>query len=360
MLERERLIEIPALNLAVLPCRQFIRDFSLEARRSKTRVVNQNMRIEVDKAGHVLYWIFREKVPQGVDKELIVDGISTATGKGVIYAVNNRIPVLKRRVEKLKNEKDRYFQRLDQANVKITITNPREKLIEKVIPVLGSDHIKGASIDDDPFYFGGVNFNIEDIEALDFMVKFTGEVAQKLSEQFDRIHQFPPKEDFTMQLDEYSWLLYDAGIPNQSLILDTVLGLLKDTSFIKNTSVLLPDGKFADSLEKAERDGKEVEVLTSIFGFPGFLPYTTTQLYWLANLKSQLENRIHRRNFPVIILPVKVHSKFLLVEGAALFGSHNLSSAGVKAGTREWSILTRNPKLLRNLNQQYNEFKQNI
>lgn len=354
----ERLREHPAANNDVLLPGRFLQDFALEASRATGHVRAQAMTIEDDVGGRALAEVF-EHAPAGVTKDLYIDAYSILVNRGVIDAVNSYIPGLESEARALRDEKNRFIESIREDGVAVHITNPPSGILEKVFPFLGRNHVKGASVDGNVFYFGGVNFI--DPDKSDFMVKFTGETAHELDAAFADMHAGRIAANESRILNANTELMIDAGIPGSSIILDHATALIAhgSHSHIELVSQLLPDGALAHALRGATARGVKAELITSDTPEADSRLFGTAGVMALVNLASEARLLLSRSGLSVKKQPfTPVHAKLLMIDDAvAYFGTHNLAQSGVDAGTEEWGIFTRDRALIRNLGALYFDFR---
>ncbi len=347
-----------APNFAVLSPQEFMWDFMLEASQSTRSVTAKAMLVEMDAVGGRLKRIYSHAIPQGTNKTLYADWFSLGVTSGQIHAVSALLGE-RESMNALTRAKEEMFKDFREVNTSVIITNPPTNIIRKLFPLIGNDHIKGVGIDDRIFYLGGINFSEENFAFADIILKFKNNVvAQKLSEQLDKASK--TNSDYRLQLDDETQLLVDAGHPGESLILDTAVDLMeKEEIGIKGTSIFIPDGKVAEQLEHGWKKGLDVEVVTGKFPFYPLPIVNTYQFFWAVNEWSRLNLDTETRKYIVMENPFRiVHAKlWLFGDQKALFGSHNLSSAGVRAGTREWAILTSNKEIVGNLKRRYQDLR---
>lgn len=348
-----------AVNKAVLTPYEFLIDFTKEASKSETVVSSKTMLLDTGVFSQALCEMY-QGVPQGVRKEMFVDYYSLEQSEQKFLTLNALFPHLRLEISRLRKAKGKMFNNLRDIGINLVFINPRTRLFEKYFPVIGADHRKGAQVDDRVFYFGGLNFDDTTADCAEFMVKFTGDVATKLAHVYDKINLGLIKQDQKSPLSTDMWLLVDAGIKNQSLILDTAVDLINSSEHcVENTAAYMPDGKIAEALSKTHARNIHVEVLTHIPRFQKPIPFTWNSLNWLIIQSNSFEIFLKRFNIPILKNPFRVaHAKLLILDRKwALFGSHNLLDKSVRVGTAEWAILTSDRVLINNLVCQYLDFR---
>lgn len=347
-----------AEDKAVVPSRDFSSEFRIEALGAEDSVTVQTLTLEADRVGKDTLDLFKN-IPPEVRKIMYVDAFARMVTEGMPHYLNAMLG-RKEEVKRALKPKGRLFHELRKAGVELNFTNRPEDKMGRINPFSGRNHIKGVAIDGRVFYLGGVNLVEWTLGCEDFVVKFTGDIAQKLTEQFERIHRGEVTEDYQLPLSENTWLLVDAGTKGKSLILDTAVKKTEEAQkSIKMTSYLMPEGRMVKELKLANKNGKDVKVIASDFDKPDkLLPITTIQFVWLLSQINQA--MLLGSKIPIIKYPHHViHAKLAIWDDKwALFGSHNLSDTGVKAGTMEWSILTCDPVIVDNLIQWYAELRE--
>lgn len=348
-------------HLAVLSPHEYLVDFEKEAAKAKEIIGLKTMVFGPDSIGDITLDIFKNSPPD-VQKQLFVDWYSLlTTDNGEIDIFNSHMPFVNKTVKKANQSRDALFEELRRQRVEITFTNPPKHIGERIIPALGRNHMKGARVDNNVFYFGGVNLhgvNFEDLA--DFMVKFTGTTAATLSAELNKIMLDKIDDDYALPLDTNSTLLVDKGIPGKSIILDTAVQLTqneKDRAY--NTSLFVPDYPMSKALHTATKQGADVEVITASFDFPSPFPITLESAHWAINNMNVAALKTFGYRFPMRFNPYRgIHAKLVIGKDWALFGSNNLSKKGVDAGTGEWAILTYEKQLVASLLRYYKDLRQ--
>ncbi len=304
---------------------KFSRDFIRSVREANERVEIKTMTLEHGHATDPIINSLKKGAQRGIGTVLRADKVApTISG-------DSSIP-----------------EQVDEADlpqVQFQLVNP-PTLVQK-IPLLGRlmgrDHRKSYIVDDTA-WFGGLNLENSNFSDLDFMVKITKPgIVNALVREFERKDK--PKNDYMVECDAQTKLLVDVGKRGQSLILDTATELVrKAEKLVQVFSLLLPDGKFASALEDARKRGVDLSPVT---GRADALGVPISRL--IQKIYEVYFERFHSQ-IPLIRDDHVVHAKLLIVDGkTVLFGSHNLSTLGVLAGTAEMAILSENPELVRSL-----------
>lgn len=304
---------------------KFSRDFREGIGEANRRVLVKTMTLEHGHAIDPILNSLKNAGQRGINTVLRADKVSpTISGD----------PDTPRRVDKA-----------DLPGVEFQLVNP--PALTQKIPFLGRlmgrDHRK-SYIADDAAWFGGLNLESNNFDDLDFMVKITKpEIVDALVKEFERKDK--PQNDYVVECDSQTELLVDVGKRGQSLILDKATELVRNAEkSVQVFSLFLPDGKFVSALEEARRKGVNISIVTGkadALGVPISKLIQKIYKMYFEKFYSQL---------PLILDDHIVHAKLLIVDGkTVLFGSHNLSTLGVLAGTEEMAILSENPELARSL-----------
>lgn len=230
------------------------------------------------------------------------------------------------------------LNRLEAAGVRCTIINKPDRRFTN--PFSGRSHIKLAIVGNYA-YTGGCNLNPRD--HIDVMV---GWLDQKSSDwlyelmqqavQTGSVREALQGKDTSLQIDDSTKILIDAGVRGQSLIYKEALALMDSTrSTLFMTCQYFPDGSTTRHLHDAYRRGADVKI---VYGNPAQHPFPHNLLHHGVKL---LEKRRRPASFFAHELQKggrSLHAKVLVSEYAAMVGSHNYVPAGVKWGTAEIAL----------------------
>ncbi len=231
---------------------------------------------------------------------------------------------------------------LAEAGGAYVITNrPKRRF---TIPQAGRSHIKFAVLND-RIYIGGHNLerpsdidvmaHWDDHGAADYLLGFTQAVVKTGSPRMV-LHG----HDVQRRLNDDTTLLIDAGTPRQSLILDEAWQLIDEAEErLFMTCQYFPGGRTGQHLARALQRGVQV---TLYYSHPSAQDSEAAghHLYALRErLRLPAELFTHRlpKNYP------KLHAKVLVSEKAAMLGSHNYVVQGVRLGTSEIALLSKDP-----------------
>ncbi|MGH7195647.1 MAG: phospholipase D-like domain-containing protein [Candidatus Saccharimonadales bacterium] len=247
-------------------------------------------------------------------------------------------PTFKRKLKVIKD--------LRAAGVKVAVTNkPARPLVN---PFSGRSHIKLAVIND-LVYVGGCNLTHS--EDIDLMVRLSdAKIADWLYDFEQGLDEQPSRkgvmggQDVTLDIDNQTKILIDAGVRRQSIIYENALRLIDEAEkSLIITCQFFPNSMTAKRLLAAHRRGVKV------------------QIYYNHPSQHGLHRPLHR----LVVMPEKLrmppeffenelpkganylHAKLLASEKEAMVGSHNYLRAGVNFGTAETALLSRDPQFAR-------------
>lgn len=331
-----------------------LEDFAYEASRSRTRVGTFSMAVEPE----LVVPIF-EEAPLGLDKKVVFDAYTYLVSQGKILAIYEKIPGMKKWVEGEREKYQEMIQRLKAAGTKVEVQNHPKEWWERFFPFTNRLHRKGSYVDN-IFYIQTGNHTTD--PSADIMIKIVGLTAEYLISEFTKINSDPPTKDYFVEVADDMHLFVDAGKPGESIILNKALSLIDSAQkSVLNFSSLWPDGKIAKSLQQKHKEGKNVEVLSTKF-YPEPGVFTVGNGLYLVNLAGYAAYVLQGYNFPVYPDPYRaIHVKGLIIdECIAFIGSNNLNSRVVRAGTKEWQILTTNPEIVAGLLRKFRDYKEVI
>jgi len=229
---------------------------------------------------------------------------------------------------------------LQEAGGTYVITNRPPRRF--TIPQAGRSHIKFAILND-RVYIGGCNLerpcqmdvmvSWQDQATADYLYGFAANVAQTASPRTTL-----QSRDTRHRVDTNTTLLFDAGVPRQSRILDEALRLIDSAQErIFMTCQFFPGGRTGQHLAAAIRRGVDVTLYysppsTHGVGAPGHYLYELSERQ--RNPVGLFRNRLPASNS-------KLHAKVLVTEKGAMHGSHNYVVQGVRLGTAEIALCSR-------------------
>ncbi len=215
------------------------------------------------------------------------------------------------------------------------------------LPVAGRSHIKAAIIGN-YFLVGGCN--LDDPDYIDMML------GREDASGSDKLYQLMRSvletgsarkalgdSDQTIVLDDATSILIDAGVPDQSLILDESLKLVDAAEkWLTITCQFFPNSITARHLLQAKNRDVAVNILYGHLRHQGLIGGT-------GQLISQLIERCH---LPADMFKdgltrsqSRLHVKLLTCDQGIEIGSHNYVRAGVRLGTAEMTLRSSNVEL---------------
>lgn len=202
-------------------------------------------------------------------------------------------------------------------------------------PAANRSHIKMSVIDNNTYFWGGVNLCKVGFQAYDFMIR--NEDSRELSDILFRIRddsRLSDGVDKAIHVSHEYTVLADSGAKGESIILDQSVELAKTAKSAWFVSQLSP----GRSLEKAllEIPSKSRQIL---YNSPASSMGREVPVAYVDNRLSKLTNHYKGNR--------RLHAKFLVAEKPdgsfeAITGSHNLSDWGVRFGTKELALRTTN------------------
>lgn len=320
---------------------QLAQKINTTVRGDRVRVISMGFRPEKPDI-HPILDALNNAATRGVDVHLIIDAMSfLMTDRhipGPLFAVKK----LPRRLPPPFSTRMRTLETLKQNGGKYTITNFPKRIFQN--PTSGRSHLKLALINDEIFTGG---CNLTQLHHLDLMVywrdKPSAEWLNKLVDSIiakQNVAEALRYKDQSFTIDDETTLLVDCGVPGQSIIFDSALELI-DTAEkqILITCQYFPNGQIATRLQAAHERGVEVKV---IFNHPS-IHYFPVNLGMHSTVRSE-----KRRLSPELfahVLPKGhryLHSKLLATDKGTIIGSHNFVPAGVRFGTAEIAVLSKN------------------
>lgn len=210
-------------------------------------------------------------------------------------------------------------------------------------PFTGRTHIKYLVVDDEVFSFGGVNLYSKDFaENTDYMFHCKDErLADDLTHEFSQITKADSKHH-TYRSHKFSYgenyVLTDGGFQGDSIIYRRVCELAKQANDITLVSQYCPTGKLNRILR-----AKSAKLYFNPPELAGPLNRAVIQLGMFFSRHKTL----YKRN-------KYLHAKFIIFtmpdgKKIAITGSHNFVYGGVLLGTREIALETSDTKIIRQL-----------
>jgi len=215
------------------------------------------------------------------------------------------------------------------------------------LPIGGRSHIKTAIIDDLVFVGG---CNLDAVQNTDLMVSWRDvQVAGALHELMLRgitvgnMRVGLSGTDRTIQLDDQTVLLIDAGVPGQSLIFENALQCIDNArEWLTITCQFFPNSITAKHLLGAVKRGVKTDIIFShprAHGFIGGLEQYLNLAIEHTRLPKEMFQRMLSASAP------KLHAKLLATDQGVMIGSHNYVKFGVSVGTAEITLKSSDPQL---------------
>lgn len=232
---------------------------------------------------------------------------------------------------------------LKDHGVNVSVVNFNPDVISS--PLMGRNHIK-AHVVKNRLYVGGPNFHGTDRVDLACVIEdektanFVDDLIHDISSNGNAKNVLA--NDFVVEVDRYTDLLFDAGHSGKSIILEDALAQIDSAEDqILFASQYFPTGRVLRGLKLAHKRGVDVSVVHNHPVKHDYLKGLHHAI--LASNRLRVPKEFFDCQVP--IYKPKSHLKALLVDGGYLnVGSHNLISAGVSAGTAEMNIVSRKPE----------------
>jgi len=306
-----------------------------------------------------------EAAGRNADVRIIYDPISYFESSGLpSYARHFPIPGR----GEIANEYERnkaLVAKLAHGGVQMDHSRP-ETLGRQLVPYTGADHIKGVRIRD-RFWFGDKNLEDKSFsEMKGFVIEIPNqEIIDKLTAIIGSTSSPATDQLIEIASDPATTIIWDAGIPGQSVILDTaqkdVIG--KESEFIGTATQFYPEGRYYRALKEARERGSTVESITSSPGYFGISPYALVNdlagkgIRWdglslpeaflkEARERFRAQDAGSTGDFRMLFAPKGIHAKYVVTPTEVEFGTNNHSEAGVRAGTAELAIHSTNPAIV--------------
>lgn len=186
-------------------------------------------------------------------------------------------------------------------------------------------------------------------------------IVNVLANQFDQVNELRAVKDQFIPCNDETYVMTDRGDRGKSLILDVALNLVnRATQSVKLTTQFALNGEMEKTLYKVYKQGIDVTVYVSKNG--SISEFYGRQL----DRFNKLITKIRKPDFPYSESQKRIHAKAFLVDfnengdGIGIIGSHNFVGLGVKLGTSELSILSRNGHFLSNVDNYLNKIDNRI
>lgn len=217
-------------------------------------------------------------------------------------------------------------------------------------PYANRNHIKGYAIDD-MVALAGPNLQDNATEKYDFMLVTTNDTVADWWRTFtahESKHGAPPSDkDYKVPIDEETDILVDVGNYNESLIYDTVCNMLAedDVREVLYVNQMFPAGKILRLLDELQikLGAGNVTVVTSHYAQ---FNQPAKALLWLRQKNAKLTFHTPKDK--------PIHTKTIIItknsgEKVAIVTSNNLDERGIKYGTAEVAVVTKNSASIQNI-----------
>jgi phosphatidylserine/phosphatidylglycerophosphate/cardiolipin synthase-like enzyme len=210
-------------------------------------------------------------------------------------------------------------------------------------PISGRSHIK-FSIINDIVYTGGCNLDSD--SHIDEMIRWEGRaVADRLINLGHKIEETGVvklamgDQDMAFNVDDTTEMLIDSGVKGQSIILQRALDLIdRAQEFIVISSQFFPNDVTSRHLLAAHKRGVKIRVF---YNHPSQFDLPHNLLHYSVVGKAKLS--LPKKFFADAQRATYIHAKVVVSEIAAIIGSHNQVSIGVKLGTAELDLYSSDP-----------------
>jgi hypothetical protein len=206
----------------------------------------------------------------------------------------------------------------------------------------GRSHLKHAVVNN-YVYLGGPSFHgcdrtdmvvgFEDTRTADWMHDLTVDMTEQANTD-----AVLGSNDQIWPVDDQSRILIDAGVPGQSLIMEETYDFIDQADeWITIACQYLPTGEIGDRLNKAIEKGVDVNI---VYNHPSKHDRLNVVHYIiLAREKLRRRTEFFANQMPQE-KPI-LHTKAIANEKRAMVGSHNMTKIGVKLGTPEIMLESR-------------------
>ncbi len=208
----------------------------------------------------------------------------------------------------------------------------------EVNPFAGRHHAKAVVADNTVFIGGGANLTHDTFETKDFMLRFESEaLADTLFADLPRSARERIADD-TLYAHNGDELLLDSGLKGSSIIYDRVCDLADKAEKVWLVSKLAPDGRLLKIIS-----GKESQLWYNTLASASFFDSIAISI---DQNRQNLDNLYSGEQ--------EIHAKFCVFEmqdGAyeVVTGSHNFNTRGVKFGTQEIALHSKDQLLAKEL-----------
>lgn len=320
---------IPNSRVQLLESGQYITDLVLSITRAKKHVYIMSLIFTDDDATHALITALLDARKRGVAIFIAADTFTYSELGGYFSPFKKR--------SSASQIATRTVSRLIEAGVQFKWVGS----FHRVNPFSGVTHTKWSVVDDTCYVFGGVNLYNHGIHSVDYMFHVSDpELTQILIAQHTAIIESTtshPYQEFSQKI-ALGHMYIDSGERHTSIIYDRACDLARQSKEILYVSQYCPSGPLASALYHTK---------TSLyFNRPDNATFPTSLLLAWERYRSGLPSLYTKKQY--------LHAKFIVFtlqdsSKVAITGSHNFSHTGVKFGTREIALETRDPDIIAQL-----------
>lgn len=332
-------------SFTVISPQQFLQRFITQTKQAKSRVWLQSMLSVHGKTVSQITDAATQAAQRNLDVRFHIDAVTQITADGGIPHFGGVLRSMTPHENHIKQKSAETFLAIEEQNGAVIFTNPLNYL-EKILPMIGRNHIK-IYVVDDTVWFGGVNLTDHAFIVEDIMIETTDPALREaLITVFFEINEMRPKKDYKKTIDAHNTLIVDAGERNKSLIYADALTLTKRTQHnLIFISQCVPEGKMLTELIRLAKNGKEITVITSPESAE-----TIAQLPFSFFYQRFVRKTRHLPTISLFHAHVPVHAKILIRDNEEVStGSHNYVESGILLGTQEIALHTTHPAIITTL-----------
>ncbi len=315
---------------------EYVADATHLIRAAKRHVYFMCLIVEDDVATSDFIEALKEAARRGVRVDVAADVFTYGDIQG------NFLPKFYRNRRNRKS--NRMARLLTEAGVRFTWLG-----ISRWHPLRGRTHIKFCVVDDVVYSFGGVNLYEKGVDNVDYMFKVRdAALARRLGKVYKSLRDSSldnrAHESFSIKLG-LCRVLVDAGRPRDSIIYRRACALARNAERIVLVSQYCPDGTLGRLIQRKPHK--------LYFNPPDNATGFNKALIRVGMFMSGNRTRYRR--------PQYLHAKCMIFDmgggkKVAITGSHNFSTGGVRLGTREIALVTRDPDTIAQLERFCDEF----
>ncbi|WP_159450159.1 phosphatidylserine/phosphatidylglycerophosphate/cardiolipin synthase family protein [Demequina sp. NBRC 110056] len=302
----------------------YVADAAAAISRARTRVRLTTLTIARDAATATLLDAAVAAAQRGVDVRVSADVFTFADGATSL--LGTATPSRRRRSAAA------LTRELEDAGVRMTWLGSERGLMFR-----GRTHTKLTVVDDVAWSFGGVNLDARGIGNVDYMLRLEdGRVADALADLHDGIAGEAHGRSASRIVDhDCGRVLIDGGLPGDSAIYRAAVTWAARSEHVLHVSQYCPTGTLGRLVAARGHD--------LWFNAPHRASFANGSLIAGSMLATGHRSRYRRRRY--------VHAKALVFtlhggDRVAITGSHNFVAAGVRLGTREIALETRDPAVI--------------